>query len=194
MNVFGFYPCLCLCAFSKTQNLTPELPALTGTTPFYQEQTFLGGEEEDIQREGQNTYKYISRWHKTMHSCLSPVAVRLHVQQLTRLSSANHGWQSVKQVTWTGITYSQRFGFKGHPAVLSWRSFYLSAGWFLSGLPFRMLIIDTSQQQCKSVWKKKKKGNKTFWKKSIAQLVPIRAPQSTLWEPPLDNLQTPSTD
>lgn len=80
MNVFGFYPCLCLCAFSKTQNLTPELPALTGTTPFYQEQTFLGGEEEDIQREGQNTYKYISCWHKPMHSCLSPVAVRLHVR------------------------------------------------------------------------------------------------------------------
>lgn len=178
MNVFGFYPCLCLCAFSKTQNLTPELPALTGTTPFYQEQTFLGGEEEDIQREGQNTYKYISRWHKPMHSCLSPVAVRLHVRHQQKRgrfwATADQAQQRQPWVTECdashlnrGTTYSQRFGFKGHPAVLSWSSFYLSAGWFLSGLPFRMLIIDTSQQQCKSVWKKKKKEIRPFGRKAL---------------------------
>lgn len=53
--IIGFYPCLCLCAFSENQNLSLELPAMTGTIPFYQEETFLEGEEEDRQREGWNT-------------------------------------------------------------------------------------------------------------------------------------------
>lgn len=92
--------------FLKLRTCPPELPAVTGTTAFYQEQTFLEGEEEDGQREGHNTYKCIVRPGVVVSFPLpyafAPITNKIagdSEQQLTTLGSANHGRQSVTRIT-----------------------------------------------------------------------------------------------